>query len=596
MVQDILDLPPELTHQIYKYFYVCDLRNLACCSKSHYESVKYVLYNIVCIPWKIVETESFHEEQLENLKFTSSLRFTDYGSLEQIMWDKLSKNYEQILAYTDPNILINVEINNNLIINDKNMEKFTLPISLEEISLVKCYDLRLTEWYLIGCICCLKTLTITQCIIDDAGIECIANASTLCELTLIKCSKITEESLLYLAKLTKLQKIKIKDCHNIVGDGYIYLGGLSSINELVLIDIHLTEYSMAAFTKLKCLKILYINCYHGNSYNGGDAGLSYITGLSSLEKLCINWKCVTDKGCSDLTNLCTLKHLNISGCVKIGEIGLLHISKLTMLTQLNISNCEDLTDIAINHIKNLKSLKMLDISGCVLLTDISVYHLRKLKLLQKFYLRHCTHITDIGMEYASLLASLCLLDVSGCFRITDLSLLYTSPLGFLEVFRLMDCTKITDIGLSYLESLTSLKYLDVSLDNYNRQTGCMQVNDFGLLYISTIRSLSYLNVSSCDYVTDYGLSHIGKLKSLKILKLSCCIKITDPGLLNLSSLSLLRFLDISMCIKVTDVGVDYICKLISLKKLDLHGCKKVTKPWSSLHKHILFKYHGHHGI
>ena len=594
MKEDILDLPPELGYQIYKYCHKPDLINFACCSQSHYNSVKYLLYNIIRIPWKIVEMKSFRKEELDNLKFVTALRFVtyDFNSLfNKVIWNSISENYQQILLHTDPNMFTSLELE-SIIINVENVIEILLPNNLQEISLMKCFGISVADWNYIGRLSCLRKLTIDQCSIADWDIENIVKGSTLQELNLIKCSGITEDSLTYLTSLLKLRKLKIVNCQDISPDGYIYLGDLINLTELSLLDIDITDFSLASFTKLKYMKYLQVNCCPTNQFDVSDIGLSYLTGISTLEKLDINWKYIGDNGFSHFPNLISLTRLNISGCNKVSDNGFLRICKLTTLTYLNVSSCENLTDDGIIHIINLKSLKVLDLSGCTLLTDVSVNHISKLTLLENLYLCQCVEITDEGLDHICSLTKLRQLDISGCYDVTDFGLFHIYYyIQFLEVLKLMGCTKITNVGLSYLKSL-KLQHLDISLDLFSGQGKCMKVNDVGVSHVSSITSLRQLNISCCDYISDDALNHISTLTFLNILNLSCCIKISDNGLLYLSCLQFLKDLNISMCVKVSDIGIGYICKMRSLKKLDFHGCSAVTDVWPSLYPYIIFKYRG----
>ena len=48
---NILDLLPELHEQIYSYCYGTDLLNLSCCNNTYNDSLKYIIWQKVRIPW-----------------------------------------------------------------------------------------------------------------------------------------------------------------------------------------------------------------------------------------------------------------------------------------------------------------------------------------------------------------------------------------------------------------------------------------------------------------------------------------------------------------------------------------------------------------
>lgn len=590
MSGNLLTLPPELRTKVYNYCKTVELKNLACCSRDLNAALKNLMFVNISIPWSVFETKAIAPEPLENFEYTDSITFTD-KCVRQTSQDDIARNFEYLLSFACPKKLRTLKMSNLLIKNcDSSKSTFSLPVSLGEIFLTKCYEFSDVDWLNFTTLGNLTKIILDQCSIDDKGVKALSQIDSLLEIGLIKCAEVTSEGLSSLTNLNNLQQVEINDCSNIIGDGYTNLGSISSLNSLKLIDVYFSNKSVVALSNLKKLTTLHIKCYQSRPCHIGDTALTHITSLTSLEDICINWKYVTEQGFSKLHNLKSLKHLNIAGCGVIADVGLVQIGKLTTLTYLNISYCKDLNDDSLKYLEKLQSLKALDLSGCILLTDVGTRFLNNLKSLQDLCLCNCILLTDRGLEHVSAMKTLRALDISGCFLVSDYGLLYISLLTHMNEFRMVDCTRITDVGMSYIERLRYLKRLDVSLDNYNMNTSCMQVNDYGLLYISTMTSLTYLNISACDYVTDYGLSHIGKLKWLECLRISCCLKVTDKGLGYLKDLNQVHTLDISMCIKVTDIGLEHICKMTSLKEVDLHGCRYINETWPTRFKHILFRY------
>lgn len=89
------------------------------------------------------------------------------------------------------------------------------------------------------------------------------------------------------------------------------------------------------------------------------AGLLTLTTLNLSEN-----RKVTDEGCSRLTALHGLTHLNLSSC-SITNQGLTSIAVLNKLEHLNLSFCNRISDEGLRHIKALNRLTFLDIQGCV---------------------------------------------------------------------------------------------------------------------------------------------------------------------------------------------------------------------------------------
>lgn len=595
MIGDIIDLPPELGHVIYKYCPKSDLLNYACASRAHYESVKYLLHSVIRIPWKVLERNIFNGgKELDNLKHTSALRLVTYGLnslFNKVIWDSVCEPYLEIIKYTDPNTLTTLKLE-SMVINMDNAMPLLLPSNLQEVSFYKCFGITIADWRYIGTMSSLRKLSVNQCNIDDSDLEHFFLESEIQDLSLIKCGEVTERGLKYLSNSLKLKKLRLVDCQGISPDGFGYLGELPSLNELELYEVHITDYSLSSFSKLSYINRLQIHCSPGNPYSLSDVGLSCITGLTSLEKLCINWLYITNHGLSTIPLLKSLTHLNISGCGKIGDNGFMNICKIKNLLSLDASCCADITDDGMCHVTNLQSLKILDLSCCVLITDVGLSCISKLTSLEELYLCQCAEISDKGLDLVCTLSRLRHLDISGCYDVTDFGLFHIYYyLQYLEVLKLMGCTKITNVGLSYLKSL-NLTELDISLDLFSGQGRCMKINDAGMLHVSTITSLLQLNISCCDYISDGALKHLSQLKQLTRLNVSCCIKVSDHGLYHVSLLPSLRELDISMCVKVSDEGIGHLCRMGSLRKVDLHGCSAVTNKWPSYYPFIVFNYKG----
>lgn len=165
--------------------------------------------------------------------------------------------------------------------------------------------------------------------------------------------------------------------------------------------------------------------------------------------------CITDKGISDLTNLCILD----VGEMQIGDNG---VSRLTSLTELYMRDNDKITD---NGIRNMTNLKHLMCNNLV--TDESICHLVKLRDL---ILCGNSAISDKSISRLTNLTVLCI--PSWADNITDNSVSFLTNLTSLTAItnqltgecierltnlRSLCCRR--PIGYSHLAKLTNLTEL-----------------------------------------------------------------------------------------------------------------------------------------
>ena len=110
-----LELPPELREHVYSYCATCDLLNLGCCSKALYASLKYILWEVVKVPWHALQHRSL--PNMENLLYTHHLSFYEknndnnkHNKICSNAWIKISMNYEKVLNHCNPNNLTKLDI------------------------------------------------------------------------------------------------------------------------------------------------------------------------------------------------------------------------------------------------------------------------------------------------------------------------------------------------------------------------------------------------------------------------------------------------------------------------------------------------------
>src|SRR5690606_6169493 len=180
-------------------------------------------------------------------------------------------------------------------------------------------------------------------------LQYLMNLTSLRELHLSYCDRITEYGLQYLTKLTSLQKLDLYGCDRITEKGL-----------------------QQSLIKLTSLKILCLSkCSRQIT---GQNGLQCLNKLTTIQELYMRWR-ATDNVLQHL--MTSLQKLDIGSCDKISDKGLQYLTKLTLLNQLDLG-FNKITDNGLQHLTKLSSLQLLDLFGCKQITDNGLQHLMKL--------------------------------------------------------------------------------------------------------------------------------------------------------------------------------------------------------------------------
>ena len=274
--------------------------------------------------------------------------------------------------------------------------------------------------------------------------------------------------------------------------GSLHLDALKSLKpddvQMIGFDFDVNDIHFAQLVGIKGIKALY--CY---SPNVSDAGLMYISKLTSLVELDISEGHFTDEGLRLLTNLKSLQSLDLDGT--------------------------EITDAGLEYLKQLPSIKKISLSQCERISDTGIAQLAQIKSLEKLYLYHA-RITGSGFSHFDPNASL--REVTLNFStITDEGVEHLARIKNLEKLGLYE-TKISDEGIFHLKNSNSLRSLIV---------GFTGVSDIGIAALSKITSLESLHLSLWN--TDAVLKDITGLKHLKELHIAET-KITGTSLEQLS--------------------------------------------------------------
>jgi len=209
----------------------------------------------------------------------------------------------------------------------------------------------------------------------------------------------------YIAGLTQLQRLILKECYLLNDRALGYLSSLVNLKYLNLRKCNITNNGMHIFTALTNLTHLNLSC---------------------------NPMCTKMNGLSYVAQLPQLKRLNLEDCLT-GNKGFEYIAELTNLTELSLATFEDhdvftdsISEVGLKFISRLKNLQKLDLTGCYFVNDVVIEIIGKLTNLKALGLQGCS-ITDIGFSSITKLTNLTSLDMANTPAINHaMALAFTS--------------------------------------------------------------------------------------------------------------------------------------------------------------------------
>jgi hypothetical protein len=249
-----------------------------------------------------------------------------------------------------------------------------------------------------------------------------------------------------------------------------------------------------------------------------DEGLGFFQATATMRLVCAAWKAVhdamvkrlvltrktTDEAMGVLVRLfptvVSLEFKYTSGGPPWGVLtdqGMLAVSNLTSLKTLNLTNCIELTDEGMRAVSSLPALTSLNLTGCELVTDDGMRAVSSLPALTSLNIRWCQLVSDEGMRAVSSLPALTSLDISWCQLVTDDGVRAVSSCSALTSLNLSDCVEVTDAGVRAVSSCSALVYLNL--------TWCVKITDAGLRAVSGLPALKFLGLNGCDEVTAAGV-------------------------------------------------------------------------------------------
>ncbi|XP_076670209.1 F-box and leucine rich repeat protein partner of paired [Andrena cerasifolii] len=318
--------------------------------------------------------------------------------------------------------------------------------NLESLNLSGCYnvnDIALMKAFSQEYIT-LTELNLSLCKqVSDISLSWIAKyLQNLEHLELGGCRNITNDGLLCISwYLKKLKRLDLRSCWQVCNDGIAYLAGIHP------------QTPGASFLMEQLAGIVDFDTA------GGNFALEYLS-LQDCQR-------VTDEALRHIsTGLSTLKSINLSFCVCIGDTGVKHLAKMSSLRELNLRSCDNISDVGMAYLAEGGSrVSSLDVSFCDKITDQALVHISQgLFNLKSLSLSAC-QISDEGIcKIAQTLHDLETLNIGQCSRLTDKGLhTIADSMKHLKCIDLYGCTRISASGLERIMKLPQLSTLNLGL-------------------------------------------------------------------------------------------------------------------------------------
>eukprot|EP00798_Chlamydomonas_sp_ICE-L_P006589 gene6589-3243_t len=233
---------------------------------------------------------------------------------------------------------------------------------LEALSLKGCQKLTSTGLEALQSNTALTSLNLFGCLrMGDKGLLSLSNLNLL-TLTL-GCTKVKDEGLSYLAKMTSLQELHFER-EDMTDVGIKTLSSLTNLQSLALRDCGDVSGDSLSHLIPQLPNLQSLDLYKNFSID--DSQLSKcLEFLGSVTFLDLRGTFVTEGGLSELTRLSSLQRLCLAPSQENADVYgeyMCVISNLTQLTSLTINNCQLVSFPLAKSLRQLTQLRVLDLS------------------------------------------------------------------------------------------------------------------------------------------------------------------------------------------------------------------------------------------
>ncbi|KNA13231.1 hypothetical protein SOVF_118760 [Spinacia oleracea] len=419
--------------------------------------------------------------------------------------------------------------------------------------------------------------------VDAEWMAYLGAFSYLHSLNVAECYRINNPALWPLAGMTSLKQLDLSRCTKVTDAGIKHLLSISQLEKLHLSQTGVTADGIKLLPALRNLSTLDLG-----GLPVSDLALSSLQGLTNLEYLDVWGSKISDEGAAVLKNFLKLSFLNLSW------------TNVTKFPNLQSIKCLNMSECAIHSVLEDKSdrvtLKKLIIRGssflqaeivfstiepsCLSFLNLSNTSLSYFGFLHRMHALEHLDLSSSAIQDDAVEAISC---IGANLRHLNLNNTKVSNAGLetlaghvpnLEVLSLSH-TLIDDFAIAYISMMPSLKELDLS--NKNIKGFIRQINnEVEVVSLTALQELKHLERLDLEKtrINDAVVHVLQGSEELSHLSLNSTL-LTDKCLEYLSQVKKLVSLSIQGTL-LTNAALELFNPSVTLELLDLRGCWLLT--------------------
>jgi Leucine-rich repeat (LRR) protein len=292
----------------------------------------------------------------------------------------------------------------------------------------------------------LKSLALTNTVIDDAAVDMIVKS------------------------FPNLVDLDLSSNANMSGQILKPISTLKNLQNLTLVQNRLNEIGTRKLSKLQDLRSLDLR---GNT-QAGDMTLEILSGLPKLKALKHRSTVVSDYGMEQLSKSTSIENMLIQDFAITNASGK-HLAKLKALSQLEIFRCQGFGSQGVLDLKGL-NLQRLTLRDLPTIDDSALDLLKDLPKLKKLFLHELSGVTDVGLKNLEAAPSIELLDIWSVPKMTDESIDVIARLPNLKELTVRS-TAVTDRSIEKLLQIPTLQTLVFKENGAVTEAGLKRLSD-----------------------------------------------------------------------------------------------------------------------